>query len=239
MIRRLFFALLVAFAFARAQAATSSAKLSTPKTKMKLSKSAPVDATNQAPLSLSPTLGITYSTLRGGTDPFTTTEDNGMSVGGLVDIQSPQNKDLFFQTGLLYNQMGAKLSDYNAPNGGGRLTGVRMNLTYLNVPAFVKFNFLRAQDNTFFVKAGLMPGVIVGKEFRASANGQTVSKMAIDDLKQYDVPALVGVGARIPFQKEYALMLDASWMRSLMTISGKENTYNQAFFITGGINIAL
>ena len=125
----------------------------------------------------------------------------------------------------MYNQFGSKFNDVElAP--GFRATGIRINLTYVNVPLVAKYNIISTDKNSVFVKAGLLPGVVVAKELRGSLNGRTGSKSSIPDLKQYDLPFTLGGGARIPFQKEYGLMLEAAYIRSIFDTFGDSNAKN-------------
>lgn len=242
----MFLTTLLALALSQANAApvqgtAAAAAMSpyAPKTKIKTSTATKSswNSPKQAPLSLTPVLGANYMSIRGikelGTSP-----DTGMTVGALVDVQAPMNKNLFLQTGVLYNQFGTKVDDVQVTNGV-RARGLRINLTYLNIAAIAKYNIVSTDQNSVFVKAGVIPGVIVAKEFRGSAEGITFSRSGVPDLKQYDLPFIIGGGARIPFQKEYGLMLEAAYVRSIFDTFGNSNAKNDGFVATAGINIAL
>ena len=225
---------LMAFALSQAEAAPVKATTNTTKT-----KAAAVSSWNspmQAPLSLTPTLGANYMSVR-GIKELSTSPDTGMSLGVMVDVQTPANKNLFLQTGVMYNQFGSKVGDIEGE--GARLTGVRFNITYLNVAAIAKYNLIATKDNSVFVKAGLLPGVVVAKELRGSVGGTTISRSAVPELKAYDLPFVLGGGVRIPFQKEYGLILDAAWVRSIFDTFGNTNAKNDGFVASAGINIAL
>ena len=224
---------LLTFSNANAQGSKFSAK-----TKMKASSTGPTTNKVQAPLSMTPVIGVANMTLR-GPDKISTSSDNGASFGALVDIQTPKVKELFLQTGVLYNQFGAKAGNLPNEDRYKDITGLRMNISYLSVPLLAKYNFLAVDGNTFFAKGGIMPGVVVGKELRGSVSGNSLSSSHISDVKAYDIPVVLGLGGRIPFEKVYAMMLDASWVRSAMTIHGNQNVYNQGFMLSAGINIAL
>ncbi len=229
--------ILFTLTFLNINANAAPTKTSAGKIKMKTSSAGPARNKVQAPLSLTPVLGLAHMTLR-GLDKISTSDDNGVSFGALVDLQTPRMKELFLQTGVLYNQFGARAG--NLPDGNpANITGIRLNISYLSVPVLAKYNFLSMDGNTFFAKAGVMPGVVVGKELRASINGNSIADSHISDVKAYDLPVVLGLGGRIPFEKDYAMMLDASWVRSTMTISGNQNIYNQGFLVSAGINIAL
>lgn len=221
--------------FALAFTAHAASVKSDSRVKMKAPTASGVASEKQAPLSLSPTVGIAHMKVK-NFEGLKSTPDSGASIGALVDIQT-QNKNLFIQSGLVINQFGTKIQDVPV-DGGLDVTGVRLNLTYLNVPAIAKLNVLESGNNTFFVKGGLMPGILIQKEIKAAFAGQTLSGEHFE-IKTIDLPAVVGLGARIPFQKEYALMLDATYVHSMFSLTGKNNTYNEGFVATAGINVAL
>lgn len=232
----LFSLILIAFAFSNADAAptrTSAAKI-----KMKTSSVGPATNKVQAPLSMTPVIGMANMSLR-GLDKISTSSDNGASFGALMDIQTPRVKELFLQTGVLYNQFGAKAGNLPNEDRYKDITGLRYNISYLSIPMLAKYNFLSVDGNTFFAKGGIMPGVVVGKELRGTVSGNGLNSSHISDIKAYDLPVVLGLGGRIPFEKDYAMMLDASWLRSAMTIHGNQNVYNQGFMLSAGINIAL
>ena len=235
MIKGLVLSSLLAFSIAEAAPVSSSAKA--PKTKMKAPVESSWNSPRQAPLSLTPVLGANYMSVI-HIKELSTSPDTGMTFGAMVDMQSPANKDLFFQTGVLYNQFGSKVGDIELENGS-RARGVRFNLTYLNFAAIAKYNIVSTNQNSVFVKAGLLPGVIVAKELRGNVDGVTFSRSGVPELKQYDLPFILGGGARIPFQKEYGLMLEAAWVRSIFDTFGNSNAKNDGFIASAGINIAL
>lgn len=241
----------LAFAFANAEAATnklSANKLSTTKstTTRSVSSSASSNSTQvvapgydskvQSPVSLTPSVGMTYSKMHGLRE-LKTSDQNGLSLNALVDLKL--GRGFYLQTGAMYNQMGTKIGDVN--EGNTSLKGVRFNLTYLYVPAIAKLNVYGSNGNTVFLKGGLAAGVIVNKEFQGNVNGLTASSSSIPvfEIKQYDLPVILGVGGRFPIDRVFALTADASWMRSTFSISGSDNVYNEGFALTGGLNIPL
>lgn len=206
------------------------------KTKTKLT--APSwNSPRQAPVSLTPSLGANYMSIR-GIKELSSTPDTGMSLSVLAEVQTPANKNLFLQTGLMYNQFGSKFGD-EAIAPGVSIRGIRINLTYLNVPLIAKYNIVSTDQNSVYIKAGILPGVVVAKEIRGSLNGFTLSQSAIPELKQYDVPFTLGGGMRIPFQKEYGLTVDAAYVRSIFDTVGNTNAKNDGFVASVGVNVAL
>ena len=186
--------------------------------------------------SVTPTVGLANMNITGtsGSGP-SPSSDSGLSVGAILDI-STNTPDLTFQTGALYNQFGAKSSftgDFDIP------VSVKANFTYLSVPVIAKYNFGETDGgNVFYGRGGLMPGYLLSKKITFSALGQSVSQDA-PGLKNYDLPIVLGAGMKFPLEKDYALTVEANFIRSLMSIANSGSAYNEGFTFTTGLNIAL
>lgn len=183
------------------------------------------------PLHITPAVGAAVMSIKsdsGGSDP-----DTGVSIGGLVDIGRGITT---FQTGLLYNQFGGKGTE----TVNGTDLNIKVNLSYLSVPALAKFNFSGDPESTFFIKAGLMPGLLVSKQGTVSAGGQSVSTSDVS-VNSFDLPAVAGLGGAIPISPTTSFIIEASYIRSLLNISssGSGNARNEGVLLTAGVSLSL
>lgn len=159
-------------------------------------------------------------------------QTTSVSVAGLVEFGSGA---LTLQTGLGLNLLGAGVKDQE--DFGRKITDARINLSYVNIPVIGKYNFSGSQSKTLFIKAGLMPGYLFHKEVTYKENDNKKSTKNISGIKNFDLPAVVGLGAAFPLQNGYGLVFDLSWIRSLQSIANDGNAYNESFMLSGGFNI--
>lgn len=188
--------------------------------------------TSTSKINIIPTIGLGSAAVKiSGAKNLKPT--SAVSAAGLVEFGTSA---LTMQTGLGLTMLGTGISD-DKSDPSFQLTDARMNLTYLNVPVIGKFNFSGSQSRTFFVKAGLMPGFLVYKEFTYKVNDEKKSSKNISGIKNFDLPVVVGLGGAFPLQNGYGLVFDLSWIRSLQTIANEGNAYNESFMVSGGFNI--
>lgn len=136
-----------------------------------------------------------------------------------------------FETGLLYNQMGGKFSD------GG--FSAKVNLDYLSVPAFAKLNFMGNPDRTAFLKAGLMPSILLSQTAKLS-NGSRTSSTNDVGAKSMDLPMVVGLGGAIPISLQNSLILQADYVRSLISINKESSDVrNEGFVVSAGMSFGI
>ena len=87
-----------------------------------------------------------------------------------------------------------------------------------------------------------MPSYLTSKEIKMTASYKGVSQSASTSIeaKGYDIPAILGVGTNLSLGQGYALMLSATYVRGLISISKeKSNVYSEGFVLATGLSIPL
>ena len=155
-------------------------------------------------------------------DDGSSDSDNGLSIGGLAEIGSGMTT---FQTGLLYNQFGGKDT-----SDGDKL---QLNLDYLSIPLLGKINFMGDPENTVYMKAGLMPGILVSKEMKVTVDGETFKSSNIG-VNSVDVPGVIGLGGTFPVESGNSVGIEANYVRSLSKINNSSDgqAYNEGFIVS-------
>lgn len=148
----------------------------------------------------------------------------GVSIGALGEFGGT----IAFQTGLLYNQFGGKSS-----SGDDQI----VNLDYLSIPLFLKYNAMGSADRSLYVRAGFMPGFLVSKDAQYSS-GFSTNDLTV---KSFDLPVVIGFGGAIPVAPRVAITLGADWVHSLTSIQDNANgeAHNDGFLLTTGATIAM
>jgi hypothetical protein len=144
----------------------------------------------------------------------------GLTTGAMGEIGGA----LAFQSGLVYNQF------------GGKDGGVEIDLDYLSVPLFLKYNALGTPENSLYVRGGLMPSFLVSK--KAKFAGYETSELSARAL---DIPVVIGFGAAIPVGPKVAMTLGLDIVHSLTNTAGtfRGEAHNDGFLFTTGASIGL
>jgi hypothetical protein len=158
-----------------------------------------------------------------------TSTNDGLSLGSFVDLGSGAWS---LQTGLFYNRYGGQASnDYFS---------YKILLDYISVPLFAKFNVLGHVDNTPYVKVGMTPGLLTGSSLTFDNTQSFAVSGDLRGFRKYDIPASVGVGASIYSDGRNALVIEASYFRSLTSINNLvSDMRNEGFLFNLGVSIAL
>jgi len=137
-----------------------------------------------------------------------------------------------FESGLVFNRFGGQKSVSDIK--------VEIRLDYLSVPVVGKFNFSGDASRTAFLKAGFLPGVLVGKEATLTKGSTTVSSSDFG-VKSTDLPAVAGLGAAFPVSMNNSMILEATYVRGLTNISENSdaNTRNEGFIISAGLTFEI
>jgi hypothetical protein len=168
---------------------------------------------------VNPILGVAQMGLRN--TGFNSDIGTGVSAGALAEVGGT----IAFQTGVMYNQFGSR-------TGGDQA----IDLDYVSVPLFLKYNALGTAEKSLYLRGGFMPGFLISQDTRY----QTYRK---DDagIQSFDLPVVVGFGGAIPVAPRIAVTLGLDWVHSLTNISDKANgeTRNDGFMVTTGATLGL
>jgi hypothetical protein len=133
--------------------------------------------------------------------------DQGFSAGVFADF-GPSTWN--FETGVLTLSSNAS-KDHSSAS---------VNVNTWGVPLLAKMNFSGNPHETVFLKAGAMPFL---------ASGQ--------DINEFNVMAVGGVGGNIPLGKNSSILLDATYNR--LFSQGGELTNYQGLALLGGLSFNL
>lgn len=156
--------------------------------------------------------------------------DTGTSAGLLMNFGSGF---VTLETGVLYNQFGAKIKQDEVT--------IKLKFDYISIPVALKLNLFGDVENTVFLKAGVMPGFAQAKKFKAEFRGREIEQ-DVRGIKDFDLPAIAGMGGAISVAQNASLIIEASYIHSLQSIA-KDDTNsdvrNTGFNVLGGVSIGL
>ncbi len=178
--------------------------------------------TSGSAVHLTPTLGLAAMSLKSSN--ASTDTDMGISAGGYVELGDSM---VTFQTGLLYNQFGGKVSALGQ--------SASINLSYLSVPLLAKFNVNGSAEQSFFLRMGVMPGFLVSKTAKAGGQSETID----EGLKSFDIPMVIGLGAAIPTNSDMSISIGADYIRGLTSVASEGEIRNEGFLLSAGVVLAM
>ena len=177
-------------------------------------------------LHLIPVWGLTGTAIKwdgGGTDRLT-----GFSLGTFADIGSGA---LVFESGLVLNKFGGQQSFEG--------TNVKIQLDYLAVPLFAKYNVIGDPENRLYFKGGVMPSELMSTT--VALDDQVVDRATVN-IRSFDLPAVIGLGASLFSSGRNSLVIEATYLRSLININsmgGAPSLRNEGFAFNAGVSVAL
>jgi hypothetical protein len=160
-----------------------------------------------AQISWGPALGVNMATLAGD-DVTDAKMQIGLALGILLD-KTTDGKPLFWRTGLLYSQQGAKEDDPGPPAGT-----FSTKLAYVNIPVLAGWRFTPTKPTGGYVLAGAQLGFKAGCKFEFESGGSS-SDVECDDpsigaeIKSTDIGAVIGGG--------FAMMAGANTIHIALT----------------------
>ena len=179
---------------------------------------------SRADFRVTPVAGLSLMSLKNDNGDDAASTDSGLAVGALVDVGRGMAT---FQTGLIYNQFGGRTST----SAGDEV----VSLDYLSIPIVGKLNVLRNVDRTFYLKGGLMPSLLLDRRVKVSSD-----ESRDFSARPADLAAVGGIGAALPISPGNSLILDAQYIRGLLSVSeGTQVLHSEGFSIMAGLSIAL
>lgn len=179
------------------------------------------------------------------------------SVGGFVGgIAAVIGQDRFnYEIGLQYAERGSvyKGALKNAYGNFVSTDGASIETTtkYLEIPAFVRFNFVQMREAQLFVRGGGSFAMLVGNESaisRGSSNAISYNGVADVnvvsrektlgvDLSSTDWRWAVGLGGNLRISSSISWTVDGLFERSLVEIgkAGEEEAYVSGFVVRTGV----
>jgi hypothetical protein len=180
---------------------------------------------------ITPFLGAIGSTLTGDSGSAFTAKGS-YSAGGLVELGG--SGILVLETGLMYRSMGAEVRDfYSSSSYTSDYDRPKFNLNYLTIPLNAKVYFSGQKGTSMYAKGGLMGSRLMSKnvEYRGTSTTQLGAVGVRDNELAWDL----GLGVAIEGNKNLQVMIDATWMRGITTISTLDNTYNEGLLVAVGL----
>lgn len=138
------------------------------------------------------------------------------------------NGPVVLETGAAYRSFGLKLGE-----------NARVNLNYIGVPVYAKFYLGDVDTTAFFIRAGVRPSWAVSKS--VEIGDLNVGGGPGFPLKDFDLPGVAGIGAKIGFSEKFALLVAADYERSITKINdfGGNDIHNDALVFQAGMAIGL
>jgi hypothetical protein len=171
-------------------------------------------------------LGFNLSTLSGsGVNTVSMSTKTGLALGALVELG---RSSFVIESGLLYRQMGATptLSGFSLSN---------IEMDYLGIPILAKFYLNDPEMSTIYLKAGIIPQLLVNNSGWSQFSGPSLTA------NTFDFELAAGVGGRIIVTDGMGVTIEAAYSQGLTSVaSNLTNTMvNSAFTFTAGLNFDL
>lgn len=152
----------------------------------------------------------------------------GFGIGATTDIG---RSELVFETGILYQQLGATAKNDNL--------NVSIDLNYLSVPLEAKLYLSGQNTSSLYLKGGLMPSFLTSKNLTVSNSivAVSTSDLLVND---FDLRGVIGIGAKIDLNQRAALVLESTYMTGITKVSStNEDVHNSAITFTSGLAIEI
>ena len=170
--------------------------------------------------SIKPMAGVNLATMTKTTDSKMRV---GLAAGAEFAVGAAENFEISF--GALYSMQGVKGSDTYS----GVKVDETLKLDYINVPVLA--NYYVAPG--FAIKAGIQPGFIVKKKFKAEASGVS-SEGDVDGIKGFALS--VPVGLSYEFSN---VVIDARYNWGLTKVFEGSDSKHSYFTVTLGYKLPL
>ena len=143
----------------------------------------------RAQISFGAKAGVAVTSLPGDNNNYMKTGYYGGVTGEL-----PVGEKFGIAAELVYSMQGNKqriLFAEWAPNGSYNATGKKenMNLSYVNLPLLVKYQFIK----NIFIETGLQPGLLVSARVKTSQGSGDIK----DNYKSFDLSWPIGIGFKL------------------------------------------
>ena len=140
------------------------------------------------------------------------------------------SSNFVLETGANYRSLGRKINDQ-----------ANVNLNYIGVPVLAKMYLGNPSGTSLFIRAGVQPSWAVSKNVEATVLGTQFDADFDAGIKDFDLPAVAGVGVKLGLAPTVGLLLSADYSYSILPIqtSGETDIRNEAFAFQGGLAIEL
>ncbi|MBX2994325.1 MAG: PorT family protein [Bdellovibrionaceae bacterium] len=143
---------------------------------------------------------------------------------------------LQLETGLIYAERGAKIS-----NIAGIQTNT-YNYKYLEIPLLAKYAFQPRTSSQFFVKGGLVAGLLQEAKVKQEGGGFTLEANIKDQYNAMDLRAALGLGGTLRINRTMGWLIQADYQQSLGKINkespaGSVDLFNMSLGISTGLSI--
>ena len=147
-------------------------------------------------------------------------------------------KKLGFQigvTGAYYMQ--PKLSvraelNYESKGGKFSIHDMDMNLNYVSVPLYLKFNFTK--DPEFYVYGGAYGSYLLSAKTKGTYEkfevSESINEDIIDNLTKYDIGLIVGIGVQGRFNRKSDIFLDIRYTQGFVNLDNDNAEYRYNFY---------
>lgn len=182
----------------------------------------------QKTLRIVPSIGVGGFKLQGSNGSSDSTI--GTSVAGIAEFGSGY---FSFQTGLMVNKFGGK--------GSTAGNSTDLAITYLGIPVMAKINLTGNATKTVYIKAGLVPSLVVQKELKFNVDGFSGTTSNVK-MQNFDMPVVIGVGGAIPVSDNAALIVGIDYMQSTGNIAAdtsRSQVKNVGYLVNAGLSIGL
>ncbi|RYZ67935.1 MAG: PorT family protein, partial [Proteobacteria bacterium] len=180
------------------------------------------------------TAGMSSSKLTVNDDLITDQNNQRADIDGRKnDVAASLTFDLgsgpvVLETGAAYRSFGLKIND-----------NAHINLDYIGVPVMAKFYLGDVDTTAFFIRAGVRPSWAIGKSVEIGSL-RTGGNPGFG-VKNFDLPAVAGVGAKLAMGPQFGLLVSADYERSITKINefGGDDVHNDALVFQAGLSIGL
>ncbi|MGE3973938.1 MAG: porin family protein [Bdellovibrionales bacterium] len=145
-------------------------------------------------------------------------------LGAGVRIEMGRSNGVF-ETGLLYRQYGTTASNRGLEE--------EANFNYLVVPVLAKYYFNGQEQGGLFIKGGLMPSLLVSKEYKQTYAGRTYSTSDLSNVSSVVLDATVGMGFSASLNPTTNFVFDAGYVRGMTSVTSSGRTVTNSVFNIG------
>ena len=166
----------------------------------------------------------------------------GLLMSSVTDDEAIDQyaKKIGFQigvTGAYY--MLPKLSvrgELNYESKGGKFSNqdMNMNLDYISVPLYLKFNFTK--DPEFYVYGGAYGSYLLSAKTKGTYEkfevSESINEDIIDNLTKYDIGLIVGIGVQGRLNRKSDIFLDIRYTHGFVNLDNDNAEYRYNFNYT-------
>jgi hypothetical protein len=152
---------------------------------------------------------------------------SGLAAGILADLGRESN--LVLETGVLYREAGA-VSD-------STIRPTNVFLRYVSVPAAMKYYFNGSQNTSAFLKLGVLPSILVGRDITVPL--VAAAPTAHLDTYTFDIGAFAGFGSKFMITESADFSIEGVYSRSFTGLAANQELFNTGLQISAGLGLAL